>query len=270
MGEARRRFQMFGGKTHKTGVLVCLPSHRAYNHTAQVGEAYNAGLATARQDVPYDIGFYPLLYRYPVSDARNECTQFFVEKTKFEYLYFWDHDMIPPENWMDLVGKGDIVSGWTLMWDGSRPAQKRIQANHFIVNEKNTAETLVPSPQEAPHEVDIVGTACMVIHRRVFERLGPRPFKEPVGPDGKRMMGEDMAFCREARAAGFKVTIIPSVRFNHVKEVGLIEVYEAMLAYAEFGRRAGYQQAVAEIQAAASGAPAPTLAQEMAQAGGAA
>ena len=80
----------------------------------------------------------------------------------------------------------------------------------------------------------------MAIHRRVFERLGPRPFKEPTGPDGKRAMGEDMAFCREAGSAGFKVTIVPSVVYNHVKPVGLRELYESLLAYAAAGKKAGY------------------------------
>jgi hypothetical protein len=224
--------------------------------------------------MPYNIEPFGLNNRYPICDARNDCTQHFYEQTQHEYLAFWDHDMIPPDNWLDLIGKGDIVSGLTFMW---RAAEKnplhRLQFNQFMINEANQSQSLAPVIRTEPYEVDIVGTACMVIHRRVFDRLGPRPFKEPVGTDGRRAMGEDMAFCREARTAGFKVTIIPSVVFNHVKDVGLLEMWEALCAMSKLSYKSGYDKAVEDIRAgveqAAESVQAPTLDGQVAQAGGA-
>jgi hypothetical protein len=274
MGEARRKLAaVFGRKpVVKTGVLLAMPTLGGYNRIEQVMIGMLSAGVSARPDVPYLVEPYSIQHRYPVSDARNDCTQHFMEQTSHEYLMFWDHDMIPPTNWFELIGRGDIVSGLTLMWNASSPAHQRIQFNQFQINNRNVSETVLPQHDGKPYEVDVVGTACMAIHRRVFEKLGPRPFKEPIGPGGKRAMGEDMAFCREARAAGFRVTIIPDVVFNHVKEVGLVEVYESMRAYMEIGRKAGYARAIQELReaAAAAGQPEPTFADQVAQAGGAA
>jgi hypothetical protein len=242
----------------KGGVLLALPSLHGFSRTEQLFRT--SELARA----PFHIEPYLLLYKSPVSDARNECTQYFYEKTKLDYLYFWDHDMIPPPNWTHLIGRGDVVSGITFMWNGNRKPNQRLQMNQFIINDQNVSETVIPVIRSAPYEVDQVGTACMVIHRRVFDKLGPRPFQEPTGPDGKKQMGEDMYFCRAVRGANFKITIIPSVQFNHVKEVGLNEVYETICEMMKMAGEAGYQRAVEEIKAqVAASQPQPNLDQQM-------
>jgi len=237
---ARRKFQRSIEK--KPGILLALPSLEGFSRTEQVLRALVAGALSARPDFPYIVDPMVLTSRYPVSDARNDCTQHFMENTDHEYLMFWDDDQIPPDNWGDLIGKGDIVSGTTFMWSASRPPIKRLQVNQFKINDQNISETLSPRLEGDPYEVDVVGTACMVIHRRVFERLGPRPFSEPVGPDGRRSMGEDMAFCRAARAAGFRITVVPTVHFDHVKSVGLFDMLQWGMAMCTLATQQGYQK----------------------------
>lgn len=270
MGESMRKLKgLFGGRkpVDKTGILLAMPSLEGFNRTEQVMLGAVSGAVSVRHDMPYLVEPYGLLNRYPVSDARNECTQHFMEQTQHEYLAFWDHDMVPPSNWYDLIGKGDIVSGVTFMWDAARKPHQRLQMNQFLISERNVSETLIPALRTEPYEVDIVGTACMVIHRRVFEKLGPRPFKEPVGPDGKRAMGEDMAFCREARSHGFKVTIIPTVIFEHVKTVGLVAVWESFTEISQLSYKAGYIAGMKKATQAQADAcdpiPLPTMSEQI-------
>ena len=240
-----KRRLMGGGEggPKKIGVMLAMPSSRGWSRTEQVQMAALGGAFSVRPDFPFMIEPFSLLYKEPVDLARNLCVRHFLEKTTHEYLAFWDHDAIPPPDFWGLFGKGDIVSGVTFMWDGQREPLKRIQFNQFRIDSRGKSNTVVPTMEEMSlpsYEVDIVGTHCMVIRRRVFEKLGPSPFKIPLGPDGVGLMGEDMYFCRAARAAGFKIQIIPSMSFEHLKEVGLSLVWESCLHFLEGGKKAGY------------------------------
>lgn len=267
---ARIRAKLRGEQPKKAGVLLALPALRGESHTTQVLCAVMAGAISARPDWPYYVEPYGLMYRSPVDAAMNGLVKHFME-SDHEYLAIWDHDAIPPPNWYELIGRGDIVSGVTWMWDAERDPVKRLQFNQFRLNKRDQAITVVPTPDELSaesYEVDIVGTHCMVIHRRVFDKLGMRPFIEPAGPDGARLMSCDVYFCRAAKVAGFKVQIIPSVIFDHVKATGLKGVYEALVSMMHLGRRSGYavgyQDAKAGNPSALDGqsstlAPAPAI-----------
>lgn len=260
----------------KRGVLVAVPSHSGFVRAEGYMKAWGGGAASMQSGFPFILEPYMVLERYPIADARNDCSEYFMDQTSHEHLVMIDDDMGWPDNWPSMVGHGDIVSGLTWMWCAARPPEKRLQFNQFKINKDGVSETVRPEFGDMkPYYVDIVGTACMVIHRRVFEKLGPRPFEEITGPDGKRAMGEDMAFCRKARAAGFKVQIRPDVIFNHFKTVGLKEVYESMAALTSIAHRTGYEEgvkaALAEIRKHGSQeAAGPALKEAIAAAGGAA
>jgi len=77
-----------------------------------------------------------------------------------------------------------------------------------------------------PTEVDFAGTGFMCIKRNVIETLAAK-LESYDGPPGnvpalfmtpiieRNLMSEDYYFCREARAAGFKVMVEPTVRLGH-------------------------------------------------------
>jgi hypothetical protein len=69
-------------------------------------------------------------------------------------------------------------------------------------------------------KVDVIGTGCIIIARRVLEKL-KAPFMEEVDESGIVTMGEDFAFCRKAKAADFEVFTTPKMRCEHWSEVGL-------------------------------------------------
>ncbi len=227
----------------KTGVLMAYPSLPATNRTEQVVQAHVVGAMAMRGDCPYVVEAYAMLNRSPVSEARNACAEYFMRETSHEYLMFLDADMGHPANWYDLLGKGDIVSGLTLTWDPTRAPADRLMFNQYVVNDAGQTETAMPPGGTDPYHVDDVGAACVVIRRAVFEALGPRPFKEAtVHGEGR----EDILFCRAAKAAGFKVTVVPTVLFEHFKTVGLFCVLETIRAIAAQSFQQGYKAAQAE------------------------
>lgn len=77
-----------------------------------------------------------------------------------------------------------------------------------------------------PTEVDLAGTGFMCIKRNVIEALADK-LESYDGPPGRVpalfmtpivdrcLMSEDYYFCKEARAAGFKVMVEPTVRLGH-------------------------------------------------------
>lgn len=81
-------------------------------------------------------------------------------------------------------------------------------------------------------EVDATGMAFMVIHRRVFEGIAQRAgqafgsyderLARPSPPNYFRwdgIKGEDLRFCEDARAAGFRVWVDTRIEIGHVSEV---------------------------------------------------
>lgn len=61
-------------------------------------------------------------------------------------------------------------------------------------------------------EVDATGCAFLLVKREVFEKIGEKPFTQ----EG---YGEDVAFCRKAKAAGYTIHVDPTVEIGHVGEV---------------------------------------------------
>jgi len=105
----------------------------------------------------------------------------------------------------------------------------------FLVNAETGA---IEQPAEwAPGlvEVDLVGTAAMLIHRSVFERVAQPWFAMDFsGAAEGKFPGEDMWFCQRARAAGIGVwcdlsTVSPHLIERWVDQ-GTFESYRAATA----------------------------------------
>jgi hypothetical protein len=80
---------------------------------------------------------------------------------------------------------------------------KRI-APHEVVG--NWSPELKIEP-DGVYEVEQLGGGCLLVARRVFEKLGHFAFQTPVIEKfgGHCMYPEDLYFCDEARKAGFKI-----------------------------------------------------------------
>lgn len=73
-------------------------------------------------------------------------------------------------------------------------------------------------------EVDVTGTAGMVIRREVFEALEP-PYFQNEYVDGQ-LVTDDIFFCRKAREAGFDIHVDTSLALTHTALVQITPAYD--------------------------------------------
>lgn len=84
---------------------------------------------------------------------------------------------------------------------------------------------LVAWPKGEVMEVDCAGAGCLLIHRRVFDRiygeLGEDPFSTVEFDRGGGVTGEDFAFFKRLRKLGIKACCPTYIECNHLKMVPL-------------------------------------------------
>jgi hypothetical protein len=164
-----------------------------------------------------------LTWANPISSNRNLITQRFLE-TDCEWLLTIDNDVVPLCNPAELVyANKDIVgfpalvrsTGQTICWTAYRdhPGGEAYSAIDFT-----QLDDMIDLM-----EVEIVGTGCILIHRRVLENL-KAPFHSEFDEDGVQIYGTDFAFCRKAVKAGYKVYTTPTRICEHYKKVGLCDI----------------------------------------------
>lgn len=154
----------------------------------------------------------PPIAGLPFDHGRNEA----VREAIFEgatWLFFLDDDVIPPADAFErLVSHGrPIVSG--LYYRRNAPITP--------VMYYETSGLPTPITQFAYGKLidaDLVGAGCLAIHKSVFTAID-RPFewlmdRSDLPP--RERVGEDMAFCRKARAAGFGIAVDTSVECHHL------------------------------------------------------
>ena len=160
---------------------------------------------------------------YPVDRVRNHICRRFLESDA-EYLLMIDDDVVPPSTVLDMAGHDkDVVAGLCYAYvpstgyyvvaylpkdrDGRRPP--RLPLGTGI-----EGRGLV--------EVELAGTACMMVHRRVLEAVEPPYFAMEL--DDERLLlrdSEDFAFCRKARAAGFSVWLDTDQPCGHLRTLDM-------------------------------------------------
>lgn len=149
----------------------------------------------------------------PFDHARNSIVMEMM-KTHSDWLLFLDDDVIPPP---DAFGRltshrREIVSALCYRRQGKiTPAMFREASPiHYPVESYSPGELL---------EVDLVGAGCLAVHRNVFERLDPPWFEWLIDREDLPLterVGEDLAFARKARRAGFGIFVDTSVACLHV------------------------------------------------------
>jgi hypothetical protein len=65
-------------------------------------------------------------------------------------------------------------------------------------------------------EVDATGGGCLMFDMQVFRKM-PRPwFRDDKAPEGLPPIGEDIGFCQDLKAAGYKIFVDTSVPAGHL------------------------------------------------------
>jgi GT2 family glycosyltransferase len=148
----------------------------------------------------------------PFDHARNVGCESVIAN-HYKWLFFLDDDVIPPDNVIEhLASKNlDIVSGlYHRRHPGLEPVMLRnVEGGRQYITDYQPGQMV---------EADYVGAGCLLIHRRVLEKIeypwfdwrcDRKDLKEP------QRISEDYAFCDKARANGFKIVVDTSVQCLH-------------------------------------------------------
>lgn len=85
-----------------------------------------------------------------------------------------------------------------------------------IIDEKRNGYVSIDEWKEGELvECDATGGGCLMFNMDVFRKI-PRPwFKASLNPDGS-VLGEDIFFCQELKAAGYRIFVDTSVPAGHL------------------------------------------------------
>ena len=149
-------------------------------------------------------------------------------KLKYDYQLWIDSDIVfNVEKFYQLVLMDEkIASGWYCTEDGKTTSvahwldEDDFKGNGGVMNHE-TLDSI--AKRKKPCTVDYAGFGWLLIKHGVFEdKEMPYPWFAPkmqVFESGavQDMCGEDVSFCLDAKAAGFRIMCDPRIRVGHEK-----------------------------------------------------
>ena len=146
-------------------------------------------------------------YGAGAAEKRNAAVETFLADSASEWIFFLDADMTPEPK--------------TLLWLLSLDAPIAGALCYYRVPPFMPVVGLLPGQEvldltKGPFEVAYTGGAALLVRREVLEALHPGPYFEYHPGTAK---GNDVNFCKLARAAGFPILIDPDVEVGHVGAV---------------------------------------------------
>lgn len=144
--------------------------------------------------------------------GREKIRQYFLEHEDYNFLWFVDADVRPPRDALSklISADKDVISGVCLSpfnVGGKRrvlPCLYRFTEKKGVCQQFNRQEV---SGSEIK-EIAVAGFGCVLIKRRVLEKISIRRFAEGGG--------EDAAFFIDTLKAGFKNFVDKSVKCAHL------------------------------------------------------
>jgi len=156
-----------------------------------------------------------------IHNARNQIAGEVV-KRECDYLFFLDSDCVIPRGTLKrlyLHGR-DIAAG--IYFQKRYPHLPVI----YTQNKKGTFDIITDYPKDTLLEVGGVGMGVCLIKTSVLKKLGADPFEPfPPTPGCPAINGEDLAFCKRARARGFTIFADTGLQASHCTERFITEEY---------------------------------------------
>jgi len=152
-----------------------------------------------------------------VSRSRNDA----IEAATGDFVAFLDDDMVPEPDWLAAM-----VVEWEGVWRGGSVLITGLIDGPDVVG-AGRAAMRVPGTrrlpcrrvwQGEPSSADVLYGGHFGAPRELFDRLGPRPFDERLGPGTPFPAAEDADFGWRVLAAGIPVVYAPEVRARHVTD----------------------------------------------------
>jgi len=163
----------------------------------------------------------------PVTNNRNRIMRAFRQcPPEHKFMLMLDEDIIPQGDVLKYVDLDlDIVVFPCPIWQPQSTSSNVIAWNFRKTDENGKAVGQVVA-NGTHDEISEGGTGAILISRRVAEHPAlADPFEEQVDEDGCSTFGHDLAFCRRARAAGFKVWVAYDCMCSHWQPVDLLDVF---------------------------------------------
>lgn len=139
---------------------------------------------------------------------RNKFVRQFLSEDGFRWLAFIDADQTPPPDTVLRLLEHDVPIVSALIFARVEP---HFPCCGYLDGEGGGRPLRRIEPGGGLVEVDYTGCGSTVVRREVFEVLEADPFE--ADPDGG---GEDVAFCRKAREAGYSIYVDPATVVGHV------------------------------------------------------
>jgi hypothetical protein len=186
-----------------------------------------------------------IAYRYGTDglvDARNKAVEQFLTERDAQWLFWIDTDMgFAPDTLDRLIEVADAVERPIV---GGLCFTQRETAEDGLGGWRTAAAPTVfdwvhaegqqgfairwDYQQDAVVQCAGTGSACILIHRSVFEKMyakyGRGWYDRAFNPSMKQETSEDLSFCMRALALGIPVHVHTGVKTSHMKKVWLSEV----------------------------------------------
>lgn len=155
----------------------------------------------------------------PSERNRNQVVKDFLN-SDCDYLLKIDHDTVPLRNPLGLIDLDKDIIGLPY------PQIKGNDLGWLVMDKVKDGYKQTKKPRKGLQEVDAVGSGCVLIHRRVLERV-EEPFVRKW-KDGFPILGLDFYFCEKAKKAGFEVWTHWDYPCSHYKEVDLVWILKLL------------------------------------------
>lgn len=233
--------------THVKSVCIATPAYEGMCRAGYVESLLHLVLALQREG--YGIFYATTRKSSVIAQARNQCADYFLNKTNATHLLFIDADMsFRTEDVLRLLRHGDLdvaAAACPLKkFDWEQIAKIARKFPNLPASELSAHTAIyasVTTMDDGPIymdsldangmlEVAEIGTGLMLIRRDVFTRLkaahpdwlhvkaphcGTYMFFEGGRRDGE-FVGEDMDFCSEVRAVGGHIYMCPWFEIGHI------------------------------------------------------
>jgi hypothetical protein len=89
----------------------------------------------------------------------------------------------------------------------------------MLKGEINRYQNIMEWEPESLVEVDATGTGCIMFDMQVFRNMPAPWFRMRRDPQTWQVVGEDIGFCSDLRAAGYKIFVDTSVPAGHLSQI---------------------------------------------------
>jgi GT2 family glycosyltransferase len=159
------------------------------------------------------------------SNTLNRCVEAFMDQDSDLFVCV-DDDTIPPEGFLNGLVSG-IESGYSIVGAPTLIAKPGgiFMPNTYYLKDGEYEHAFGKGIQE----VDAVGSACLAVERRVFQKV-KAPFLESFHKTGVIETGGDLRFCKRAASQGFKIAANYDVLCEHYRSIHLNAAADAYIS----------------------------------------